>query len=334
MQKSFILSIFFFSQLFIAQDVVYNERIQSLGFGSCNRTDLDTKIWKSIVDENLNAWIWLGDIVYTENQSMEDLALKYSLQKSLPAYKKLSKNAFVFGVWDDHDFGINDGGSFFEKKDQSRDLLFYFLDLSQNHPARTRSGAYQSYCFGEKAEKVCLYLLDVRYFKEEYEINSNPKQRYKINQGNLLGEEQWNWLEKELSKNNAVVNLFAGGIQLLSPEHPYEKWSNFPKAQQRFFDILSFYKIKNPIYLSGDRHIAEVSLKEIESNYFLYDITSSGLTHSYESLKEEHNPLRISPLITSLNFGTIHFDWDNRALSLKIHDETGEIQFIKNISIL
>ena len=98
---------------------------------------------------------------------MNDLALKYSIQKSLPAYRKLSSKANIFGVWDDHDLEKN-GGSEFRKKQQSRDLLFNFLDLPTNHPAR-RNGAYQSYCLGDDRQKVCLYLLDVRYFREEYE---------------------------------------------------------------------------------------------------------------------------------------------------------------------
>ena len=126
-----------------------------------------------------------------KGRSMDDLALKYSIQKSLPSYKKLSSHTNIFGVWDDHDFGKNDGGSGFRKKQQSRDLLFDFLDLPPNHPARKRNGAYQSYCFGNDRQKVCLYLLDVRYFKEEYEKDFSSKQYYKKNNGSLLGEKQW-----------------------------------------------------------------------------------------------------------------------------------------------
>ena len=51
------------------------------------------------------------------------------------------------------------------------------------------------------------------------------------------------WLEKELLKNDAEVNLLAGGIQLISSEH-YEKWANFPKARQRLFNLLKENKIK------------------------------------------------------------------------------------------
>tara|TARA_A100001011_G_scaffold162951_1_gene171452 strand:- start:57051 stop:58049 length:999 start_codon:yes stop_codon:yes gene_type:complete len=330
----FFRFLFFYSCIILAQDIQSLERIKSVGFGSCNRTDLDPKIWDTIADQSLDVWVWLGDIVYTDNERMDDLASKYAIQKSLPAYKKLMNEAKIFGVWDDHDFGTNDGGVKFKEKRVSRDLLFDFLDLPKNHPARSRSGAYQSYCFGKENQKVCLYLLDVRYFKEEYDIDPAPNQRYKKNNGNLLGEDQWKWLERELANNNARVNLFGGGIQLLSSDHPYEKWSNFPKAQQRFFNLLINHKIKNPIYLSGDRHFAEVSRCEIRKNYWLYDATSSGLTHSYENLKDEYNPYRISHLITSRNFGRIEWNWKKKEIAIQIYSITGKEEFKKIIPIL
>ena len=106
--KKFFWLLSFGVHLIWAQDVQFPENIQSLGFGSCNRTDLDPKIWETIAGEALDAWVWLGDIVYTDEESMQDLAQKYALQKSLPAYQKLIGKASVFGVWDDHDFAWND----------------------------------------------------------------------------------------------------------------------------------------------------------------------------------------------------------------------------------
>ena len=314
-----------------AQDVSSSKILNSLYFGSCNRTDLDPKIWNTIINQDPEVWVWLGDIVYSEKGSMKDLSEKYAQQKRLPAYKKLEENTTIFGVWDDHDFGENDAGASFSKKKESRKLLFDFLEIPKDHPAQVREGAYQSYCFGGGAQKVCLYLLDVRYFKEDYEKNSSPNQRYKKNNGLLLGVDQWSWLEKELSTNDATINLFAGGIQLLSDEHPYEKWANFPLAQKRFFDILTKYSIQTPIYLSGDRHIAEVSSQEIKPNYWIYDITSSGLTHSYDSLEEEPNQYRISPLLTMLNFGKIEINWKISELQAQIINVEGISQFTQKI---
>tara|TARA_B110000285_G_C15139781_1_gene629944 strand:+ start:3640 stop:4617 length:978 start_codon:yes stop_codon:yes gene_type:complete len=317
----------------LAQDVSTSNVLNSLYFGSCNRTDLDPKIWNSITNQDPEVWVWLGDIVYSEKGNMRDLSEKYALQKELPAYKKLAENTTIFGVWDDHDFGGNDAGASFSKKKESRALLFDFLDVPKNHPAQKREGAYQSYCFGEGSQKVCLYLLDVRYFKEDYENDPNPNQRYKKNEGSLLGSDQWNWLEKELARSDAAIHLFAGGIQLISAEHAYEKWANFPLAQKRFFELLTKYSILTPIYLSGDRHISEVSAQEINPNYWIYDITSSGLTHSYDSLEEEANRFRISPLLTMLNFGKIQINWEACNVKAQILDVEGIFQFTQNIPI-
>jgi len=329
------LGLFFFliglQNTISAQDVSSSKVLNSLYFGSCNRTDLDPKIWDTITNQDPEVWVWLGDIVYSENGSMKDLSKKYALQKQLPAYKKLEENTTILGVWDDHDFGENDAGASFSKKKESRKLLFDFLEIPKNHPAQEREGAYQSYCFGRGAQKVCLYLLDVRYFKEDYVKDSRSNQRYKKNDGLLLGADQWSWLEKELSANDATINLFAGGIQLLSAEHPYEKWANFPLAQKRFFEILTKYSIQTPIYLSGDRHIAEASSQEIRPNYWIYDITSSGLTHSYDSLEEEPNQYRISPLLTMLNFGKIEINWETSELQAQIINVDGIPQFIQKI---
>ena len=85
--------------------------------------------------------------------------------------------------------------------------------------------------------------------------------------------------------------------------------------------------------MSGDRHFAEVSVIELFPNYSLYDITSSGLTHSYEKLEDEFNPKRISPLITSKNFGMIKWNWDTRNIALQIYDIDGRILYEKTIKI-
>jgi alkaline phosphatase D len=334
--RTFFLSLIIFliyTPSSLGQDLNSPDRLETLAFGSCNRTDLDPKIWATIAKKNPELWVWLGDIVYTDDQSMEDLAKKYAIQKKQADYQKLASNATILGVWDDHDFGDNDAGRSFSKKEESRKLLFDFLEIPADHPAQKRTGAYQSYCYGIGNEKLCIYLLDVRYFKEDYEPDPSSNQRYKKNNGSLLGEAQWNWLEKELEQNNGQVNIFAGGIQLISSEHPYEKWANFPLAQTRFFDLLDQHRVKNPLYLSGDRHIAEVSAVSLDSGVCLYDITSSGLTHSYDSLEDEANLNRISPLMTMLNFGLLSLDWEQKKLQIEILDVDGKVRYSQNILI-
>ena len=68
----------------------------------------------------------------------------------------------------------------------------------------------------------------------------------------------------------------------------------------------------NPILLSGDRHIAEISKLEVEGlDQAVYEVTASGMTHSYEGVGDEPNRHRISPLIGQKNFGLMQIDWSN-----------------------
>ena len=110
-----------------AQDVSSSKILNSLYFGSCNRTDLDPKIWNTITNQDPEVWVWLGDIVYSEKGSMKDLSEKYAQQKRLPAYKKLEENTTIFGVWDDHDFGENDAGASFQKRKKAGNYFLIFL---------------------------------------------------------------------------------------------------------------------------------------------------------------------------------------------------------------
>ena len=76
-----------------------------------------------------------------------------------------------------------------------------------------------------------------------------------------------------------------------------------------------------------------MSSREIKPNYWIYDITSSGLTHSYESLEDEPNQYRISPLLTMLNFGKIEINWEIFELQVQILDADGIPQFTQKITI-
>jgi alkaline phosphatase D len=149
--------------------------------------------------------------------------------------------------------------------------------------------------------------------------------RYEINQtGDILGEEQWVWLKKELTNSEADIHIIANGIQVISEEQGFEKWANFPKARKRLLDLLTETKPKNPIVLSGDRHIAEYS--RIKTNDLdLPEITSSGLTHTWGELREEPNKHRIGKLIVSLNFGLLHIDWSKPAIKFEIRDQNNKI---------
>jgi alkaline phosphatase D len=300
--------------------------LTTIAFGSCNRQDLPQVIWKDILANDPQLWIWLGDNIYGDTENMEVMKQKYDRQKSGEGYQQLRSNAAIVGIWDDHDYGVNDGDKNYSQKAASKGLMLDFLDVPATAPVRTREGAYQDYTFGPEGKQVKVILLDARYFRDELQKGEgDDSRRYLPNEtGDVLGEAQWQWLEETLTQSTAQVHLIGCGIQFLSAEHAFEKWANFPAARKRLLDLLVKTQPAAAILLSGDRHIAEVSKMDLEGlPYPLFDITSSGLTHAYTKASGEPNAYRVGPLVNEKNFGVLRLNWSGEkpAVSVEIRSE-------------
>ncbi len=98
----------------------------------------------------------------------------------------------IIGTWDDHDYGINDGGKDFPKKKESKELMLSFLDVPAGDPMRKHEGVYSSHTYGSGKQKVKVILLDTRYFRDPLKESTAPNTRYTPSDtGDFLGEEQW-----------------------------------------------------------------------------------------------------------------------------------------------
>jgi len=295
----------------VARPVDFKQQVTTLTFGSCNNQDKDQSMWKAILSNSPDLWVWLGDNIYADTDNMELMNTMYQKVLGEPDYIKLRQQASIVGIWDDHDYGQNDGDKNYQKKEQSKDLMLKFLDVPANNSVWKREGGYQSYMIGPVGRQIKVILLDGRYFRDELVPNPSKTPRYFINEtGDMLGEAQWKWLEDELRNSTAQVNIIGCGIQYIHEEHAFEKWANFPAARKRFFELLVKVKPAKTILISGDRHISEVSKIDLPGlGYPLYDFTSSGLTHSYSGPNTESNRYRVSPLVNQRSFGVMRVDW-------------------------
>ncbi|QJW91965.1 alkaline phosphatase family protein [Spirosoma taeanense] len=286
--------------------------VSTIAFGSCSDQKRPQPLWDDIVAQKPDVWIWLGDNIYGDSEIMDTLTAKYNRQKSNPVYQQLRQSASVIGVWDDHDYGVNDGGKEYPRRKDSQQLMLNFLDVPENSPLRKQEGAYSAHVYGPKGKRVKVILLDGRYFRDP--LKKDGKANVPDPSGDMLGEAQWQWLERQLTNSDADVHIIGSGIQVLPEEHVYEKWANFPTARQRLLDLLSKTKPKGALFISGDRHMAEVSRVQVPGlSYALYDITSSGLTH-VSAPHEEANRHRVGDMVSKLNYGLITIDWNAKPL--------------------
>lgn len=289
-----------------------------IAFGSCSNEELQEEMWTEIASQKPQLCILLGDNIYGDTQDMAWMRTQYDQQKSLPGYQLLMKTCPIIGTWDDHDYGKNDGGKFYVKKKESKEEFMRFLDIPAGDPISSHEGVYSARNYGPAGKQVKVILLDLRYFRDTTIRSAIQGRRYDPNpDGDMLGEEQWAWLESQLKDSDADVHIIGSSIQLIANDHHWEKWGNFPKSRQRMLDLLVKYKPKNVFVLSGDRHIAEISKLDLPGlPKPLYDITSSGLTHTWNLKDEmppnEENSNRVGKLIIQKNYGLILIDWSKK----------------------
>ena len=306
-----------------------NIKTTTIAFGSCSHEFDSMQQWDNVVQHKPLAWIWLGDNIYGDTYDMTVMQQKYQQQKERLSYQNLIQTTSIYGIWDDHDYGINDGGKEYRMKDESKLLMLDFLDVPTTNPVYQHTGAYQSYMLSADELTIKLILLDTRYFRDSLEKNPDAPPNYRPNlEGTILGEEQWKWLEDELANSSADVHLIGSSIQLIPNDHGYEKWGNFPNERDRFMNLMVKTNPTRPIILSGDRHIAEFSKIELEGmDYPLYEFTSSGLSHTWSEIGEELNQYRIGELMIKKNFGIIQINHgdDDFQIELKTMDEHNDL---------
>lgn len=299
--------------------------VRRIAFGSCSDEKRPQPMWAPIVAADPDLWVWLGDNVYHDTTDVAVMRASYAKQKSHAGYQALLGTAAVIGTWDDHDYGLNDGGREFRAREASQQELLNFLDVPADSPRRRRAGVYASYTYGAPGRQVKVILLDTRYHRDP--IGSN---------GDILGDEQWAWLERELRGSTAQVHLIGSSIQVVPQDHRFEKWANFPAARERLFRLIGDTRAAGVVFVSGDRHIAEVSrIAGTAAGYPLYDVTSSGLSHTWRQASPEANRHRIGEKLVALNYGLLDIDWNAAPARLRftVRDEEDRVRLEQVISL-
>lgn len=306
----------------------FSQEAFTIAFGSCNNQRLNNPFWEDILSLQPNVWVWGGDNIYADTNNMRKMKRMYKSQKKVKGYKELTTKVPILATWDDHDYGKNDAGVEFEMKDESQQLFLDFLDIPKNSPRRKQQGVYHSKVFKTGNGNVKVIVLDTRYFRTSLTkgINGQRFQPNKYNKGTVLGDTQWKWLTNELTNSSATFTVIVSSIQILSKEHGFEKWGNFPHEVDKLFGLIKKSTNTNVILLSGDRHISEFSKTNINGvKHPIIDFTSSGLTHAYSSFSSEENNFRIGNVVNSLSYGTLLLDLKTKKATFQMRGKNGVI---------
>ena len=299
-----------------------NQEILTLGFGSCLHQDRSMAILKTIEKKELDLFMFIGDNVYGDQEDGELDKLIRTYKQQYNNLENFLKNVSTEFIWDDHDFGINDGGSNYRYKDRAKELFLETWKIPPNDPRRLRDGLYFDKMIKKNGLKVHLIFLDNRSFKSEWkltdEFNKEGKERYVKDfdpDKTILGKKQWQWLKDKLNEDSDI-KIILSSLQILSLGHGWESWDKLPLERERLFNLIDESDVSNLFILSGDRHRGGFYRFKTNDNNDIHEFTSSSLNLPIPFNTEEKGPLRIGSTYRKANFGVVRIFEDKVVMEL------------------
>lgn len=316
-----------------------DQPLTRLGFGSCINTPEHPMLDRTLTLP-FELFILLGDNIYADTTNPAVMAEKYRVRKESAFFQTLRQKAPLLATWDDHDFGGNDAGAGYPMKAGAQKLFLDFMDEPADSPRRKREGVYDAYLFGPAGRRVQVILLDTRYFRSDLATGTNnvvPSGGKYIPHPDpdvtMLGEAQWRWLEEQM-RVPAELRIIGSSIQFLSEFSGGEAWANLPQEKRRMLKLLQKTRASGVLFISGDRHWAELSRLDRPGAYPLYDLTSSALTEKHARGTPTPNQFRDGPTWHDTNVGLIEIDWQTKGpvVSLQVLDVNGTIRIEKRVT--
>ena len=312
----------------------------SIAFGSCayvNDTEFDRpgkpygqsdSIFNVISAMKPSAMIWGGDNIYLREGDFEtqtNMVNRYIKAREVPSIQKLLSTCPQYAVWDDHDFGPNDSHSSFQYKKES---LAAFKEMWANSNYGFSNNEANCITGKVSINDVDLYLMDNRSFRIPPGTEGATPQ--------MLGNEQILWLIEDLKSSKASFKLIAIGSQVLSSVADFENYDNYQEERDYLLQLLSKNNIKNVVFLTGDRHFAELSEIKLSNNIRVIDITASPLSSKPYSNSKEVNSNRVEgTFVGEQNFTLISFNGSGkeRTMNIDLINKTGKSCWKKSYSI-
>lgn len=325
-----------------------------IAFGSCARQDRPQPIWDAVLEADPELFIFLGDNIYGDTRDPAVLQAAYNQLATQRGFRRLCERTPVLAIWDDHDFGEDDAGGDYPMKEASRQLFCNFWGEPAQSSRRTQDGIYDAIVLAAGSQRLQILLPDLRFNRTPmrrrewvgvsckpglnkmesdphgvpgpYERNPDPA-------ATMLGEPQWQWLERQLAQP-ADIRILASSVQVVADFPGWEGWINFATDHQRLLQTIRRQRANGLICISGDMHYAEVSRNDLNTPYPIWDFTSSGLTEVYAV--PTPNALRVGKVFTEPNFGLLTLDWRTTgapALRFEARDAQGRSRLVQDVNV-
>lgn len=306
-----------------------------IAFSSCYEQDkYNLPIWQAIKAKQPNVFVFLGDNAYIDSEDPKKFTADYKALMANPGIQALKEKTNIMAIWDDHDYGENDGGKNFAAKDIAKAAFIEAFDYPEINNLPKEQGIFHSRTLMLGDKKVRLIMLDTRWYRDDllthnlseddrWSFELGPYKPHTQTDKTLLGSEQWQWLEGIMAEP-VDLNIIATSIQFISEYTAWEIWANFPHERQRMLDLIRKHSFGRTLFISGDVHRGETSMMELDESA-LFDVTAGPL--SSKAYPAKPNVHRYGGAFIEYNFGMLTITETDGALSVKtgLYNNTGDV---------
>lgn len=282
-----------------------------IGVASCMDDNIPSDdIWQSYLNKFLDVNFFIGDNVYADRVKGEKKVADYKQlwDRNIQTWDRLyfyhsSQLSPTYFVWDDHDYGQNDGDKNYKHKEKSLEVFntFYPRGALAEIYSKTMGAGSELKAFGQD-----FVFIDNRFFRDKGESGSH------------WGAEQKKLILNKVKKSKAKMVWLIQGDQFFGGYHGFESFEGqHPQDFKKTLNDLKRTK-KKILFVSGDRHLTEVmGIAPEVLGYKTYEITSSGI-HAVVfpgAFEREPNPRQEIGKSGVYNFSVIDIGSDDNGKS-------------------
>ena len=248
--------------------------------------------YQHLAQEELDFVVFLGDYIYERSGdkdtvrqhqgedcfTLEDYRNRYAQYKSDPNLQASHHRFPWIMTWDDHEVDNNYANltpednqsleAFKARRKAAYQAYYEHTPIRVSFQPEEAITLYRSFDLGNLGK---LMVLDTRQYRSDQPCGDGAKprcQEVKSETATLLGSEQEQWLNSELSNSSASWNIIAQQVMMaqydLDPRPQQglfnmDQWDGYIESRRRLLDFLHNNQISNPVVITGDIHSSWVN---------------------------------------------------------------------------
>ncbi|MBK7962966.1 MAG: alkaline phosphatase family protein [Bdellovibrionales bacterium] len=136
------------NQRAVPRGLDYSKAVEKFAFGSSANQDRPQPIWKTILAQEPDLFIFMGNNIFANEVSQKQIGDQYTKLDKIPEYREIRTKVPFLAIWNDLDYGLASGGGQNPAKEQARKEFLNYWAYVKDSIALNQGPLYHSKTIG------------------------------------------------------------------------------------------------------------------------------------------------------------------------------------------